>query len=147
MRTCLTILTIGFLAATIHAQDIPPPIEWGKIDPHEVGMTTFPADTAATAVILCDYGESFINNDLNVEYHHHKRIRILSEAGYAWGSYAVTTYEEKDRESVSDIEGVTYTRNADGTIARHSRRRLSYAIWSVIARRLLDTPAAVGTRR
>lgn len=26
----------------------------------------------------------------------------------------------------------------DGPIARHSRRRLSYAIWSVIARRLLD---------
>jgi uncharacterized cofD-like protein len=30
-----------------------------------------------------------------------------------------------------------------GPIARHSRRRLSYAIWSVIARRLLDTPASV----
>ena len=26
----------------------------------------------------------------------------------------------------------------EGTIARHSRRRLSYAVWSVIARRLLD---------
>ncbi len=29
----------------------------------------------------------------------------------------------------------------DGPIARHSRRRLSYAIWSVIARRLLDHAA------
>lgn len=29
----------------------------------------------------------------------------------------------------------------DGPIARHSRRRLSYAIWSVIARRLLDQPS------
>ena len=26
----------------------------------------------------------------------------------------------------------------DGTIARHSRRRLSYAIWSIVSRRLLD---------
>jgi uncharacterized cofD-like protein len=29
----------------------------------------------------------------------------------------------------------------EGPIARHSRRRLSYAVWSVIARRLLDQPA------
>ncbi len=29
----------------------------------------------------------------------------------------------------------------DGAIARHSRRRLSYAIWSVVARRLLDQPS------
>ena len=34
----------------------------------------------------------------------------------------------------------------DGPIARHSRRRLSYAIWSVIARRLLDTRGETGTR-
>jgi len=26
----------------------------------------------------------------------------------------------------------------DGEIARHARRRLSYAIWSIISRRLLD---------
>lgn len=36
------------------------------------------------------------------------------------------------------IEGAFW----DGAIARHSRRRLSYAIWSVIARRLLDAPVA-----
>lgn len=40
------------------------------------------------------------------------------------------------------VEGTFWS----GPIARHSRRRLSYAIWSVIARRLLDTPAAVGAR-
>jgi transglutaminase-like putative cysteine protease len=113
------VLILFILVASSAAFAQNPPMEWGKVKPSDIGQTAFPADTGATAVILCEYGESFIDDDLNVAFNYHVRIRILSPAGYKWGSHAVVVNEKKDVETIDDIEGITYTLGADGSVVTH----------------------------
>jgi hypothetical protein len=44
----------------IYSQEIP--IKWGEIPIADLQMTSFPADSNASAVILCDFGESKLND-------------------------------------------------------------------------------------
>ncbi len=105
------------VASLVLAQD--PPMTWGEIPKSEIGITSYPADTAATAVILCDYGTSEFNGDAEIVYNYHVRIRILSAAGYHWGTHSVTVLGTDDAEFIRDIEGVTYTLDPEGNIVEH----------------------------
>ncbi|HVO74115.1 MAG TPA: transglutaminase domain-containing protein [Ignavibacteriaceae bacterium] len=86
-----------------------PPIEWGQIPIEDLMMTSYPYDTNATAVILCDYGETSFNDKADLEYHRHLRVKILSPAGYEWATHSVVLYTKKGIEWISDIEGITYS--------------------------------------
>jgi len=93
-----------------------PPIEWGKISNEDLQMSSYPQDTNATAVILCDYGETHFNDKANLEFNRHRRVKILTPAGYDWATHSVVLYTKKSMEWIGDIEGMTYSLDENGNI-------------------------------
>jgi transglutaminase-like putative cysteine protease len=108
------VLSFFLFPALLYSQD--PPIEWGKIPRVDLEMKSFPEDTNAAAVILCDYGESYINNSINLEYSRIMRVKILNSNGFKWGSHAIEIYTKDSKERVFDIEGATYNLDGNGKV-------------------------------
>lgn len=114
----LFLCTFFFLAHILSAQEAPPPpIEWGEISKADLEMTSFPSDTNASAVILCDYGESRMNDYMDFVYTRHLRVKILNQKGFEWGTHSITVNTDRDNgETVDDIEGMTYSLDEKGKV-------------------------------
>jgi hypothetical protein len=98
----------------IFSQD--PPIEWEEIPLADLQMTAFSDDSNASAVILCDFGESKLNDDIEIIHNRHLRIKILNENGYKWGTHSIYLYTGKNGELLDDLEAITYSLNENGEI-------------------------------
>jgi len=66
-------------------------MKYGKVDPADLAMKVYPADSSASAVVLCNYGY-FDPNDL--QFVHQIRIKILKEEGKSNGNFSVPASEE-----------------------------------------------------
>jgi len=95
------------------------PITWGDIPRADLEMKSFPKDTNASAVILCDYGESFFNDDLNIVFHRHLRVKILTTKGYEWGTASIRLYTEDRMQRIKNIEGITYFLDEQGHVIKN----------------------------
>ena len=84
------------------------PIKWGEIPRTDLEMKSFPGDTNASVLILCDYGESSIDQDYNLIFSRHTRIKILTTKGYEWGNQSIELYTKKDNEGMQEIKGFIY---------------------------------------
>ena len=113
-------LTLVINFQKVLPQEIPPPpMEWGEVSRAELEMKTFDADTNASAVILCDYGETTLNSYMNLVFKRHLRVKILKEAGFSWATHTIHLYTDRDNgESIDDIEGSTYVLDDNGEIVR-----------------------------
>lgn len=110
----LSVISVFVLTTFIFSQE--PPIEWGEISEADLQMTSYAADSNAAGLILCDYGESFFDNDLNINFTRHLRIKIFTQSGYdlATHSFVLRTYDRQ--EYLDDLEGITYSINSDGDV-------------------------------
>ncbi|MGE5363717.1 MAG: DUF3857 domain-containing protein [Bacteroidota bacterium] len=99
-----------------------PPVKWGDIPMADLQMKTLPSDTNASAYILCDYGTSQFNNDVDIETNRHMRIKIFNSKGYEWGTHVVGIYDNDYGETISDIEGVTYSLDEKGEVVKTKLR-------------------------
>jgi len=88
------------------------PMKWGKIPRADLEMKTSPQDSNASAVILGDIGEVAFTS-YGVVFTRHRRIKILSEAGYKWGDHAIPYYKSV---RAPDIDGQTFNLAADGSV-------------------------------
>ncbi|MGE5401123.1 MAG: transglutaminase domain-containing protein [Ignavibacteriales bacterium] len=100
----------------IHAQDLP--VKWGDIPISDLEMKSFPQDTNATALILCDYGESYFNDELNIVFNRLLRVKIFTAKGYEWGTKTIVLYTDDNAEYIGDIEGITYSLNDKGEVEK-----------------------------
>ena len=117
LSVIINIFLLSVAINCVNAQEAPPPpVEWGNIPRADLEMKTFPKDTNASALILCDYGESRFNDEFEIVFNRHLRIKILTTKGYEWGTYSLSIYTKDHTERISDIEGVTYWLNENGTI-------------------------------
>ena len=66
------------------------PMKYGKIDKADLEMTAYPADSSASAVILCNYGYF---NASDLQFVHQMRIKILKEEGKQRGNFYVPAAE------------------------------------------------------
>ncbi|MCK9207222.1 MAG: DUF3857 domain-containing protein [Salinivirgaceae bacterium] len=105
----LALVTFFFAAiSTIQAQK--EPVKFGKISDEEWQLAVYEKDTAATAVVLCDYGVSdFIYSEsqgFQIQFDRIQRIKILKKEGYQWanGSFLIS----KKYDKVGKLKGVTY---------------------------------------
>ena len=94
------------------------PMKWGEVPRADLEMKNFPEDSNATAVILCDYGTVSFDEEFRVVFNRHRRIKILSQAGYTWGDYAVQYYDKSGVQRVEGIEGQTFVLETDGSVRR-----------------------------
>lgn len=102
-----TIILFLLISSALYSQE--PPVKWGDIPKADLEMTSFPADTNASAIVLCDYGESSFNDELNIVFNRHMRIKILNQKGYDWATHKIVIYSSKNTEMINNIEGITYS--------------------------------------
>ncbi len=100
-----------FIAISSIAQK--PPIKFGDIPVEQLSMTTYDADTSASAVILADYGESIIeydqSNGFMLSFERLTRIKILTKDGLDWANFNIPLYHQgSDAEKLTGIKGTTY---------------------------------------
>ncbi len=81
-------------------------------------MKSFPQDTNASAVILCDFGVSQVGDELNVEFTRHLRVKILTTKGFEWGTFSIRVYEKGSEERITDIKAATYNLDENGKIEK-----------------------------
>ena len=112
----LILVMVGCLtpSSTLHAQD--PPMQWGEISKADLAMTSYPKDTSAAALVLCDYGQTSINDDLGLSFARHIRVKIFTPAGYSFGSHYIEMYTKDRDERIINIEGASYSLRPDSTI-------------------------------
>ncbi len=115
MARVLATIVLGLtISQWLYAAFPDPPITWGEIPHDQLLMKSFPADSLASAVVLCDFGEVHFDQNFRIIFKRHRRIKILSRAGFAWGSYGIPYYAKDKTQRVRDIEGMTITVGADG---------------------------------
>jgi hypothetical protein len=70
------------------------PVKWGKIDPAEFSIMPAGTDAAASAIVLCDYGDIEITN--RTFYSRHTRIKILHQDGMKYATVEIP-YQTRNR--------------------------------------------------
>ncbi|MDN5203996.1 DUF3857 domain-containing protein [Fulvivirgaceae bacterium BMA10] len=87
--------------------------KFGKIDKEDLEMTVYEKDTSASAVVLFDYGTSYVTfNDVSgfqLIFQRHTKIKILNKEGYDWADGQIPIYHtNSNNEKVSKLRGYTY---------------------------------------
>ena len=97
------------------------PIKFGQLDPKDLTAAPFAGDSAAAAVVLCDYGTTrfeYINNDFQLVSERTTRIKILKKAGYEAATVRVPLYHQgESTEKISSLRGLT-TNLVDGKVVK-----------------------------
>lgn len=94
-------------------------VQWGEIPIEDLTMTSYPADTNASALILYDFGETTVNDDLDLEFYTHTRVKILTQNGYDFGTHSIVINSDKGAERIEGLEAVTYNYNSSGGIDKY----------------------------
>ena len=115
VRIAVIALSWLFIAASVEAQ---PDMKWGDIPDELLDMTEYPADPDAAAVIVGDVGEATVSSRWEVRFERHRRVKILSEAGYDLGTVSLTYVDEDGLERISNIKGQTFVREPNGRVRR-----------------------------
>jgi len=78
----------------------------------DMKMQTYTLDSAASAVILTDYGEAYVtitNFNASLVFERHVRIKVLKKEGFKWADVAIPLYYSgTTEEQVSNLKAVTY---------------------------------------
>lgn len=76
--------------------------EFGKILRSELEMKTYAADTSAAAVVLNEFGEAYFDDEVDVVFEYHVKIKILKKEGMNEGDFKI--YLGKDGNVVDRTE-------------------------------------------
>ncbi|MBI5476954.1 MAG: DUF3857 and transglutaminase domain-containing protein [Ignavibacteriales bacterium] len=114
---CLIVCVIT-ISVNLLSQNQKPIVKWGEISIDDLKMTSYPSDTNANVVILFDRGDVSMNEEYDIIFNRHTRIKILNSAGFDWGTIKLNYYAKEDFESIKDVEGCTFTLDSDGKIIR-----------------------------
>ena len=99
------------------------PPKWGEIPQQHLEMEHYAPDSSAAVVILADYGNVLFENDLDMVFERHTRIKILTEAGYEWGSVTIHYLADDRAQRVKDIKGRTYYAADGGRVETHEMEK------------------------
>jgi transglutaminase-like putative cysteine protease len=106
---------LAVAATTAHGQQAavkPVEIKFGKPEPADFVAKNFVADSAASAVVLYDYGTTrFRLNGLSfqMETERTTRIKILKKAGYDYATVEIPLYHrDGSEEKLNALKGFTY---------------------------------------
>jgi transglutaminase-like putative cysteine protease len=122
MRITLRILVRSIVGATAvlsaaasQAQQAPVKavvIKFGQPAPQDFDAKNFVGDSAASAVVLYDYGTAHFRlngTSFQLETERTTRIKILKKAGYDYATVEVPLYHrEGDEEKITSLKGFTY---------------------------------------
>ncbi len=105
MRLVLALLILTSIASFAQENGFP----YGKATYRELDLKEYAPDTAATALVLDEFGEAFINNDFNLQYTYHARIKILKKEGVNRGTFEIWLRKsEKSVEKMISVKGSSF---------------------------------------
>ena len=88
------------------------PIKFGQIDATDLTAAPFAADSAAGAVVLCDYGRSRLvgyRDGFRVVFERVTRVKILKKSGYGAATVEIPLYHrDGNQEEITNLRGFTY---------------------------------------
>jgi len=96
--------------------------EFGRITRSELEMKVYDRDTSAAAVVLNEFGESYIDDsdDLSLVLKYHVKIKILKKAGLNQGDFSIFLRKINGKsELVRSVTGSTF--NLENGLIRESR--------------------------
>lgn len=112
--TLIALILIGYNSAL--ADDF----DWGMHTNQELEMQRYPADTNARAVILNEYGKSYISTAVGIRliFEYHVKIKVLTEKGLDEGNVVIPLYKTDNMyfETVRDIKGQTTYTDENGNV-------------------------------
>ncbi len=101
-----------FLGGTAAAQNAPDPIKFGQPDAKDFRPEAFAADSAAGAVVLCDYGRSRLTgyrDGFRIVFERVTRVKILKKSGYDAATVEIPLYHrDGNQEQITNLRGFTY---------------------------------------
>lgn len=106
--------TVLFAVVCFYSNGQKPPIKFGEISIEDLKMTRYDKDTAASAVVLTDYGVSTIDynqtdNWFKLNFERVTRIKILKSDGYRYADFEIPLYHSaSDKEKMTGLKVVTY---------------------------------------
>ncbi|ALD21572.1 hypothetical protein AM218_10585 [Hymenobacter sp. DG25A] len=112
----LAVVCCGFASQALAQAD---PIKFGKVSVAD--FTPLAADSAAPAVVLCDFGVSKVvggDDGFRLNFERTTRILIRRKAGYDWATVEVPLYHHDERtERIKTLKGTTYNLEGGKLIA------------------------------
>src|SRR5215831_19005431 len=101
MTLILVLLELSFFFVEAQTAD------FGKITLEELQMKKYSRDTSASALILFDKGQSSLDEQLNVVYKRHTRIKFFTKSSIEeWASR--TIYLTKGEDAISKVKASSY---------------------------------------
>jgi len=112
MKLPLLVLSLCLTISSGLSQNLPP-IKFGEVSLEELKMTGYEPDSSASAIVLCDFGETVINyteaKGFTLTFERTKRIKILKKEGLEWADFQIPLYyDDSNDEKISSLKAVTY---------------------------------------
>jgi hypothetical protein len=110
-----------FLEEKLHAQE--PPMKFGLVPSFHLNMKVYERDSTAPAVVLCDFGTALVepgSNSYQLNWKHHKRIKILNRQGFDYANVAIPFYSHNKTDEFLFEEGMVHL--PDGTQVKLSKK-------------------------
>ena len=99
-------------------------IRWGQLPDEHQALSAVPGDPDAAAVVLWDEGTAAVDfslrNELRLKVKRHRRVKVLSEAGYGLGEVSLVFGAD---EQVLEVKGQTFVPQRNGRYQRVSLDR------------------------
>ncbi len=115
-KSLLTLVCTVVFSASLFSQKFP--IKFGKIDDKDFSMTVYNKDSSASAVILCDFGDTrmeynTVSEDFEMIYYRHMRVKIFKADQDVTNYFAnieipYTVIDGLNKDVISDLKAVTY---------------------------------------
>ena len=116
MKKIYPLIVAVLLSFTATAQNF----EFGKFDNAELELTRYDKDTSAHAVVLKEFGKTYIssNDGMPLVYEYHVKIKLFDSKGFDEGDVAVRLYHSDNNtfETVRDIKGITTYKDENGMV-------------------------------
>jgi len=105
MKNIIILIFLAFFFTNAIAQRSP--IKWGKVDKEHWQLQKVTYDSAADAVILCDFGKLSFGYGIPTTVRRHTRIKILNEKGLHWANVSLPYYSHKNIENITQVKAQT----------------------------------------
>lgn len=116
-----TIINLFFVFNSLFAEDFP----FGELVWNDIAMKEYSKDPKAHALVLKQYGKTWVSSQDNFPLIHeyHVRIKIFDSNGFKQGNVSIPLYTGNrtyDLAEIQEIEGVTIYRDQNGELKKTS---------------------------
>lgn len=113
VRLLFLVILLPVLCQTAYAQFIQ---DWGDVSYEQWEIDSFENDEDAHSIILFDFGESYINRNIDVVHKRHERIKILNPEQSDYTEIQIPVYDDRSIQRLRNVSAQTINRSSDGEI-------------------------------